>query len=563
MAAPLIIHDQRDRPDQQEIVLMLADFSFTPPEQIFADAQKGRQHARHGRRACPRSSGRHGRSKGRGHEHGGRQARPERRELRRVPGQRPHARRSRGGQGRARRARAAAHHQQLFDERLSHRSGRARGRIDRRRRVRGCAGRGPALPDRGGAAARYSSSDSGRRREPIRCWRCSRAGTNKRASSCAAEMHRLRASPILPPMASSALTLDLERRLRAAAPLKPRKADRRHTLNLTGNMASYSWSLNNVVWTTETPPLPMAQGERVELLFVNQTPMPHPMHLHGHEFQVVEINEQKLSGAVRDTVLVPPGHRVLIAFDANNPGHLGAALPFAVSSGDGDVRHVALRLARERLTWLRCECRCRVPASRLGVSAEVSARIFDAHWTKDVLGAISPSWLRGRRLASDLLAAAIGHWPAPRWLLPLRSNMLATPAWSHGIRSDNPAPAGQTLSDRRLGWGAVLSREPRRHADVHRHHRCPRQRQRRDQDRRGRARRLPAAARSRFAEACWMAGRLASCARARHLWPVLQSQIISATSWRCRTSKPGRWRGYTPSGMSKTRRTIFGRSASA
>jgi FtsP/CotA-like multicopper oxidase with cupredoxin domain len=121
-------------------------------------------------------------------------------------------------------------------------------------------------------------------------------------------------------MASPALTLDLERRLRAIAPLKPRKADRRHTLNLTGNMASYVWSLNNVAWTKETPPLPVAQGERVELLFVNQTPMPHPMHLHGHEFQVVEINDQRFSGAVRDTVLVPPGDRVVVSFDANNPG---------------------------------------------------------------------------------------------------------------------------------------------------------------------------------------------------------------------------------------------------
>ena len=32
MAAPLIIRDQRDRPDQQEIVVMLADFSFPPPD---------------------------------------------------------------------------------------------------------------------------------------------------------------------------------------------------------------------------------------------------------------------------------------------------------------------------------------------------------------------------------------------------------------------------------------------------------------------------------------------------------------------------------------------------
>jgi FtsP/CotA-like multicopper oxidase with cupredoxin domain len=35
MAAPLIIRDERDRPDEQEVVLMLADFSFTPPEQLF------------------------------------------------------------------------------------------------------------------------------------------------------------------------------------------------------------------------------------------------------------------------------------------------------------------------------------------------------------------------------------------------------------------------------------------------------------------------------------------------------------------------------------------------
>ncbi|TMJ84360.1 MAG: multicopper oxidase family protein, partial [Alphaproteobacteria bacterium] len=120
--------------------------------------------------------------------------------------------------------------------------------------------------------------------------------------------------------ASPALTLDLESRLRAASPLKPRKADRIHTLNLTGTMAGYRWSLNNVAWTKDVPPLAIAKGERVELIFINQTPMSHPMHLHGHEFQVVEIDGKRFGGAVRDTVLVPPRRRVVVAFDANNPG---------------------------------------------------------------------------------------------------------------------------------------------------------------------------------------------------------------------------------------------------
>ena len=126
--------------------------------------------------------------------------------------------------------------------------------------------------------------------------------------------------PDLAKTPSSALTLDLESRLRATRPLAARKADRVHTINLTGDMAKYIWSLNNVAWTPDVPPLPIANGERVELILVNQTGMPHPMHLHGHEFQVVEIDGKRFAGAVRDTVLVPPRRRVVIAFDANNPG---------------------------------------------------------------------------------------------------------------------------------------------------------------------------------------------------------------------------------------------------
>jgi FtsP/CotA-like multicopper oxidase with cupredoxin domain len=120
--------------------------------------------------------------------------------------------------------------------------------------------------------------------------------------------------------ASPALSLALESSLRASKPLAPRKADRTHVLNLTGNMAGYVWSLNGVAWTPEVPPLPISKGERVELVLVNKTPMPHPMHLHGHEYQVVEIDGQRFAGAVRDTVLMPPGKRVVVAFDANNPG---------------------------------------------------------------------------------------------------------------------------------------------------------------------------------------------------------------------------------------------------
>src|SRR5262249_5660598 len=73
---------------------------------------------------------------------------------------------------------------------------------------------------------------------------------------------RLRPLPLVSATPTGALTLDLERSLRAAAPLPPRKADRVHQLNLTGNMAGYVWSINDVPWTQDVPPLTVAQGER-------------------------------------------------------------------------------------------------------------------------------------------------------------------------------------------------------------------------------------------------------------------------------------------------------------
>ena len=91
-------------------------------------------------------------------------------------------------------------------------------------------------------------------------------------------------------------------------------------MNLTGSMRDYEWSINDVAWSKDAPPLMVAAGERVELVMVNQTMMSHPMHLHGHSFQVVAINGDRFSGAMRDTVLVPPRTSVTVAFDANNPG---------------------------------------------------------------------------------------------------------------------------------------------------------------------------------------------------------------------------------------------------
>jgi FtsP/CotA-like multicopper oxidase with cupredoxin domain len=115
------------------------------------------------------------------------------------------------------------------------------------------------------------------------------------------------------------LTLDLEQRLRPRDPPAGRPADRRLPLDLTGDMAAYRWGLNGKEYPDGSP-LAVAKGERVEVEMRNRTGMSHPMHLHGHVFQVVAIDGKRLDGALRDTVLVPPERAVTIAFDADNPG---------------------------------------------------------------------------------------------------------------------------------------------------------------------------------------------------------------------------------------------------
>ena len=115
------------------------------------------------------------------------------------------------------------------------------------------------------------------------------------------------------------LSYEQEKKLKAAHPLKSRPIDRRLTVNLEGKMADYVWMLNGQIWPYATP-LMVKNGERVEIAFVNKTGMSHPMHLHGHFFQITEIDGEPLAGAMRDTILVMPGSTLKVQFDADNPG---------------------------------------------------------------------------------------------------------------------------------------------------------------------------------------------------------------------------------------------------
>ena len=115
------------------------------------------------------------------------------------------------------------------------------------------------------------------------------------------------------PAFSSDLTQ--EAALRAVTPLPERAASSQPMLMLGGSMMPYVWTINGQTWGKHSP-VTAKTGERVEIMFHNMSMMAHPMHLHGHAFQVVGVGQNRIAGAVRDTVHVPPMGMVTVAVDA-------------------------------------------------------------------------------------------------------------------------------------------------------------------------------------------------------------------------------------------------------
>ena len=95
------------------------------------------------------------------------------------------------------------------------------------------------------------------------------------------------------------------------------QVDRTHNLNLTGSMMKYSWGINGRKFDIKNPfagAFEVRSGERVRVVVTNSTTMWHPLHLHGHTFQLSN------GGARKDTVIVRPKQQVTFEFDADNPG---------------------------------------------------------------------------------------------------------------------------------------------------------------------------------------------------------------------------------------------------
>jgi CopA family copper-resistance protein len=117
-------------------------------------------------------------------------------------------------------------------------------------------------------------------------------------------------------------------------------------IHLTGNMERYMWSFDGEKMSEVKHPIPFLTGERVRVTLVNDTMMGHPIHLHGHFFELV--TGKGAYAPRKHTVMVQPGGKVSWDVTANEGDwafhchmlyhmHAGMMQVVQVRSAKGDV----------------------------------------------------------------------------------------------------------------------------------------------------------------------------------------------------------------------------------
>jgi CopA family copper-resistance protein len=109
------------------------------------------------------------------------------------------------------------------------------------------------------------------------------------------------------------------RDLASLTPSPDKRAPARNVeVHLTGNMERFMWSIDGEKFSENPEPIRFERNERVRITMVNDSMMTHPMHLHGHFFEVV--NGHGAHQPMKHTVMVLPGGKVSVDLTADAPG---------------------------------------------------------------------------------------------------------------------------------------------------------------------------------------------------------------------------------------------------
>ncbi|WP_394772400.1 multicopper oxidase domain-containing protein [Mucilaginibacter sp.] len=97
----------------------------------------------------------------------------------------------------------------------------------------------------------------------------------------------------------------------------PKGPVRELKFDLTGNMNRYVWTLDNKT-VSESDKILIEKGENLRIILYNNSMMRHPMHLHGHDFRV--LNGQGENAPMKNVIDIMPMERDTIEFAASENG---------------------------------------------------------------------------------------------------------------------------------------------------------------------------------------------------------------------------------------------------
>ena len=112
--------------------------------------------------------------------------------------------------------------------------------------------------------------------------------------------------------------------------LDPKEPDREIELHLTGNMERYSWSFDGLEFGKSSP-LHFRYGEWLRVIFVNDTMMTHPVHLHGM-WSDLESPDGHFQ-VRKHTIIVQPAQRVTFLVTADALGRWALHCHHSVATG--------------------------------------------------------------------------------------------------------------------------------------------------------------------------------------------------------------------------------------
>ena len=116
-------------------------------------------------------------------------------------------------------------------------------------------------------------------------------------------------------------------------------------IHLTGNMERFMWSFDGQKMSDVHEPIPFIEGERVRVNLINDTMMGHPIHIHGHFFELVTGHGDRAPR--KHTVIVQPGGKVTWDFTADAVGDWAFHCHFLYHMHAGMMRVVSVRPRRE------------------------------------------------------------------------------------------------------------------------------------------------------------------------------------------------------------------------